>query len=175
MPNLKSIGQVVREILQKTHFSPYFWYNFEVISQVKERKYQKSVQTRNIIQTFSFQKIKSEFDFHHLFGRYGCLKISTIRPILVLFPKYRENQIFPEHAVFAKMCPLSSFMILSYFERNLQTKFSVKPEKVQKMALFPKLWDRWIFFQKTYPLTFLGLPFRNSMQNFRKIRQREMP
>ena len=28
MPNLKSIWQVVREILQKTHFSPDFWYNF---------------------------------------------------------------------------------------------------------------------------------------------------
>ena len=103
MPNLKSIGQVVREILQKTDFSPYFWYNLEVISQVKERKYQKSVRTRNIIQTFNFQKIKSDFDFDHPFGRYGSFKNGTIGPILALFPKYLENQIFPEHAVFAEM------------------------------------------------------------------------
>ena len=108
----------------------------KVISQVKERKYQQTNRTRNIIQTFSFQKIKSDFDFDHPFGRYGCLKICTTCPILVLFPKYLENRIFPKHAVFTKMCPLLSFMILNCFQRKLKTKFSVKLEKLRKMALF---------------------------------------
>ena len=137
MPNMKTIGQVVLEIFQKTYFSPHFWHNFEVISQVNKRKYQKSVRTRNIIQTFSFQKIKSDFDFDHPFGRYGSFKNGTIGPILALFPKYRENQIFPEHAVFAERWRTWSYMILN---KKKYTSMNYIFHKIGKTAKSGTFW-----------------------------------
>ena len=88
------------------------------------------------------------FQKKHYFTKFGT------------FPNLWENRIFPEHAVFAKMCPLSCFMILSHFERNLSTKFSVKFEKLPKTALFttqsqiPKPQD---FFSKIRPCHFFPI------------------
>ena len=144
---------------------------------MKERKYQKSVQTRNIIQTFIFQKIKSDFDFDHPFGRYGCFKRCTIGPILALFPIFQENQIFSEHGVFTKICPLSSYMIFSKKSTHQCARFSLKCEKLSKRHFsphLPKYRDHLIFFQKSGRVTVPKLPFPNSTQKIRKFQCREI-
>ena len=118
-------------------------------------------QTQNIIRSFVFSKIKTDFDLDHLFSRYSCFKKGAIRPILAPFPKFRENQIFPEHAVFAKMWPLSSFMILNLFTRKLMTTFSIKCEKLRKMALFttfPQISGKPEFFSKIRQRQFSYFP-----------------
>ena len=70
------------------------WYRFcrysKAICRVKGRKYKKTNQTRNIIWTFVFMKIESDFDLDRPLRRYSCFKRGTKFGTFATFPNIRR-------------------------------------------------------------------------------------
>jgi len=84
-------------------FTTFSGKTLKVICQVKRPKYEKTIRTLLKELSLDFLKIQTDFDLDHPFQRYSCFKRPTKFGTSATFPEFWENQIFPGHAVCAKM------------------------------------------------------------------------